>query len=196
MAAFADTGELLQFAQTFLGDRTYSLERGALVCIHADTPALPGFLYCFAMIDLLGALLAGDAKSSLVTDRAKAYARRFMHDSVDQCELLWGVFHHKLVHLAQPKPVKLVKGKTTMWTYWHDGPEHHLRVRPLIFPSREPRASGLVIETEQWFEISVRHLVADIVHSVYTTDGYLDALASDASLQEKFTKAVTEIYEP
>src|SRR5690348_1648816 len=103
MAAFADTDELLQFARTFLGDRTYSLEEGALVCIHADTPALPGFLYCFSTIDLLGALLAGDAKSSSgVTDRAKAYARRFMHYSVDQCELLWGVFRHKLVHLAQP----------------------------------------------------------------------------------------------
>ncbi|HZU37306.1 MAG TPA: hypothetical protein VFA18_15390 [Gemmataceae bacterium] len=197
MAAFADTDELLQFARTFLRDRTDSLQRDVLVCIHGGTAAFPAILYCLSTIDLLGALLGGDAKSaSGVTDRAKAYARRFMHYSVDQCDLLWGVFRHKIVHLAQPNPVRLFNGKKTTWGYWHDDGGHHLKLVPLDPPLRETRASGLLMEAEQRFEISIRHLVADIVDSVHAPAGYLHTLGSDAHLQEKFTKAVAEIHEP
>ncbi len=75
MAAFADTDELIQFARTFLRDRTDSLQRDVLVCTHEATAAFPAILYCFSTIDLLGALLGGDAKSpSGMTFRAKAYA--------------------------------------------------------------------------------------------------------------------------
>lgn len=118
MAVFADTDELIQFARTFLRDRTDSLHRDVMICIHGATAAFPAILYCFSTIDLLDALLRGDAKST--TNSPKTYARRFMHYSEDQCELLWKVFRHKVVHLAQPNPVKLFKTKKTTWKYWHD----------------------------------------------------------------------------
>jgi hypothetical protein len=197
MAAFADTDELIQFARTFLRDRTDSLQRDVMVCIHGATAAFPAILYCFSTIDLLGALLEGDAKSATgVTDRAKAYARRFMHYSADQCDLLWGVFRHKIVHLAQPNPAKLFKTKKTTWGYWHDDGGHHLKLVPLVPPVHETRTSGLSFEAEQRFEISIRHLVADVVDSVHAPGGYLHTLASDIDLQGKFTKAVTEINDP
>jgi hypothetical protein len=197
MGAFADTAELVQFTRVFLRDRTDSLQRDVLVCTHAATAAFPAILYCLSTIDLLGALLGGDAKSSSgVSDRAKAYARRFMHYSVDQCDLLWGVFRHKIVHLAQPNPVKLFKGKKTTWGYWHDDAGHHLTLVPLDPALREIRASGLLIEAEQRFEISIRHLGVDIVDSINAPGGYLHTLASDPDLQDKFTKAITEIHEP
>jgi len=197
MAAFADTDELIQFARTFLHERTDSLQRDVLVCTHEATAAFPAILYCFSTIDLLGALLGGDAKSSSgVTDRAKAYARRFMHYSAEQCDLLWGIFRHKIVHLAQPSPVKLFKGKKTTWRYWHDDGGHHLKLVPLVPPVQEARTSGLSFEAEQRFEISIRHLVADVVDSVHAPGGYLHTLASDTDLQGKFTTAVTQIYEP
>lgn len=197
MAAFADTDELIQFARTFLRDRTNSLQHDVLVCTHEATAAFPAILYCFSTIDLLGALLGGDAKSAAgVTDRAKAYARRFMHYSADQCDLLWGIFRHKIVHLAQPNPVKSFKGKKTTWGYWHDDGAHHLRLVPLVPPVHETLTSGLSLKAEQRFEISIRHLVADIIDSVHAPSGYLHTLTSDPTdLQPKFTKAVTEIFE-
>lgn len=197
MAAFADTDELIQFARTFLRDRTGALQRDVLVCTEGATAAFPAILYCFSTIDLLGALLGGDAKSaSGITDRSKAYARRFMHYSEDQCSLLWGVFRHKIVHLAQPNPVKKFKGKKTTWGYWHDDGAHHLKLVSLAPPLRETATSGISFEAEQRFEISIRHLVADIVDSVHAPGGYLHTLASDANLQKKFADAVTQIYEP
>lgn len=197
MAAFADTDELIQFARSFLGDRTDSLQHDVMVCTHGATAAFPAILYCFSTIDLLGALLGGDAKSPTgVIDRAKAYARRFMHYSTDQCDLLWGVFRHKIVHLAQPNPAKLFKGKKTTWRYWHDDGGHHLKLVPLVPLVHEARTSGLSFDAEQCFEISIRHLVADIVDSVHAPGGYLHTLASDTELQKEFTKAVTQIYEP
>lgn len=197
MAAFADTDELIQFARTFLRDRTESLQRDVLACTHGATAAFPAILYCFSTIDLLGALLGGDAKSSRgVADRAKAYARRFMHYSEDQCSLLWGVFRHKIVHLAQPNPVKEFKGQKTTWGYWHDDSAHHLKLVPLVPPIHASVTSGLSFEAEQRFEISIRRLVADVFDSVHAPGGYLHTLGSDKDLQDNFKKAVTQIYEP
>lgn len=197
MAPFADMDELIQFARTFLRDRTDALQRDVLVCTHGATAAFPAILYCFSTVDLLGALLGGDAKSgSGVTDRAKAYARRFMHYSEDQCSLLWGVFRHKIVHLAQPNPVKEFKGKKTTWGYWHDDGSHHLKLVPLVPPVHAAATSGLSIEAEQRFEISIRHFVADIVDSVHAPTGYLHTLTSDTDVQDKFKNAVTQIHEP
>ena len=197
MAAFADTDELIQFARTFLRDRTDSLQRDVLVCTHGATAAFPAILYSFSTVDFLGALLGGDAKSLRgMTPRAKAYARRFMHYSEDQCSLLWDVFRHKIVHFAQPKAVTEFKGKKTTWGYWHDDGAHHLKLVPLVPPLHETVTSGLLLDAEQRFEISIRHLVADIIDSVHAPGGYLHTLASDPTdLQVKFTKAVTEIFE-
>lgn len=196
MGTFADTNELLQFAHTFLRERTDSLQRDVTVCIQGATAAFPAFLYCFSTVDLLGALLSGDANSSKgITDRSKAYARRFMHYPEDQCSLLWSVFRHKIVHLAQPKPVRKFKGKKTTWGYWHDDGQHHLRIVPISPPIREAVTSGLSLDAEQQFEISIRHFVLDIVDSVHAPGGYLHSLALEKDLRDNFTKAVTKIYE-
>jgi hypothetical protein len=197
MKVFSDTNELIQFARTFLRDRTDSLQRDAQVCLHGATAAFPAILYCFSTVDLLGALLGGDAKSSTgMTNRAKEYAKRFMHYSEDQCSLLWGVFRHKIVHLAQPNAVKVFKGKKTTWGYWHDDGAHHLKLVPFFPPVHQTVTSGLAFNVEQRFEISIRHFVADIIDSVHAPGGYLHALGSDEGLQKCFTDAVTHLYEP
>lgn len=196
MAAFADIDELIQFARMFLSDRTASLERDVLVCTHGASATFQAILYCFSTIDLLGALLGGDARRGKGAEPAKKYARRFMHYSDDQCFLLWEVFRHKIVHLAQPKAVKDFKGKNTTWRYEHNDGAHHLKLVPLVPPVRVTVSSGLSFEAEQQFEISIRHLVADVVDSVHAPGGYLDTLGSDNCLQRKFENAVTQIYGP
>jgi hypothetical protein len=196
MGTFADEHELLQFARTFLRERTGSLQRDVTVCIQGATAAFPALLYCFSTVDLLGALFSGDATSSTgITDRSKAYARRFMNYSEDQCSLLWSVFRHKIVHLAQPKPVRKFKGRKTTWGYWHDDGQHHLRIVPITPPICEAVTSGLSLDAEQRFEISISHFALDIVDSVHAPSGYLDTLALEKDLRDNFAKAVTEIYE-
>jgi hypothetical protein len=38
----------------------------------------------------------------------------YMDYSQEQVELIQGIFRHKLVHLAQPGPLSLYKGKTVV----------------------------------------------------------------------------------
>ena len=195
MGAFADTHELMQFARRFLTERTDSLRHDAQVCTAGATAAFPAILYAFATVDLLGALLGGDAKGPKgMTERPKSYMRRCMHYSEDQCVLLMDLFRHKIVHFAQPNPVTLFKNSRTSWGYWHDDLEHHLKLVPLAPPPQVTVTSGLQITPDQRFEISIRRFVEDIVDSVHVPGGYLHSLASDADLQAKFAKVVTEIY--
>lgn len=56
--------------------------------------------------------------------------------------------------------------------------------------------SGLSFEAEQCFEISIQHLVSDVLDSVHAPGGYLHTLGSDRCLQDNFEKAVTDIYAP
>lgn len=192
---FADTHELIQFARRFLTERTESLKRDTQVCIAGATAAFPAILYAFATVDLLGALLGGDAKGPKgMTERAKSYMRRFMHYSDDHCVLLMDIFRHKIVHLAQPNAVTLFKNSRTSWGYWHDDLQHHLKLTPLTPLLQVTVTSALQISIDQRFEISIRHFVDDIIDSVHTPGGYLHSLASDADIQVNFVKAITDIY--
>lgn len=192
---FADTHELIQFARRFLSERTDSLRRDAQVCTSDATAAFPAILYAFATIDLLGAILGGNAKGPKgMTERAKSYMRRFMHYSEDHCVLLMDLFRHKIVHLGQPRAVILFKNSRTSWGYWHDDVQHHLKIVPLAPPELLTVTSALHITVDQRFEISIRHFVEDIIDSVHAPSGYLHSLSSDADLQDKFAKFITEIY--
>ena len=192
---FADIHELIQFAHRFLSERTDSLKHDVQVCTAGATAAFPAILYAFATVDLLGALLGGNAKGPKgMTKRAKYYMRRFMHYSEDQSILLIDLFRHKIVHLAQPSPVTLFKNSKTSWGYWHDDSHHHLKLVPLTPSPQITVTSALQITADQRFEISIHHFIKDIVDSVHAPDGYLHSLSSDVDLQNKFEKAVGEIY--
>lgn len=192
---FQDSHELIQFARSFLTERTDSLGHDFQVCTVNATAAFPAILYTFSTIDLLGALLGGDAKSARgTTDRAKAYLRRFMHYSDDQCALLMDLFRHKIVHLAQPRAVIAFRNRNTSWHYWHDDSTHHLKLIPVNPPAVVQVTSTVSITIEQEFQISIRHLVGDVIDSVHAPGGYLHSLASDADLQDRFGKAIGEIY--
>ena len=194
-ALFQDNHELLQFARRFLTERTDSLRHDFQVCTENATAAFPAILYTFATIDLLGALLGGDARAAKgTTDRAKAYMRRFMHYSDDQCTLLMDLFRHKIVHLAQPRAVAAFKNARTSWHYWHDDGAHHLKLAPIDPPAVDPVTSTLTVIIDQEFQISIRHLVDDVIDSVQAPGGYLHSLSSDADLQDRFSKAIGDIY--
>ena len=192
---FQDTNEIIGFGRRFLSERTDSLRHDVQICIANTTAAFPAILYSFSTIDLLGALLGGDAKSPRgTTDRAKAYMRRFMRYSEDECVLLMDLFRHKIVHLAQPGAVISFRNAKVTWHYWHDDATHHLKLVALDPPRRITVASALAVSADQEFQVSIRHLADDVIESVHTPRGYLHSLGSDPDLQAKFAKAVREIY--
>jgi hypothetical protein len=54
--------------------------------------------------------------------------------------------------------------------------------------------SAPTVTIDQEFQISIRHLVDDVIDSVQAPGGYLHSLASDADLQDRFGKAICDIY--
>jgi hypothetical protein len=73
---FIDNTERIKFAEKFLiDDRLKSLEYDVNRCLVNDSnnyySPIPALMYCFSMIDLLGALYAGNAKGGDTTTNSK-----------------------------------------------------------------------------------------------------------------------------
>ena len=111
-----------------------SLEKDVNHCLVKPYAPMPAILWCIACIDFLGALLAGQASKKIpgtntnvnTTENSQKYMISYMDYSQEQVELIQGIFRHKLVHLAQPGPLSLYKGKTVVWRYDHDFNPNHL----------------------------------------------------------------------
>jgi len=186
-----ELNEILFKARKLLKERTDSLQKDVRYCIlrnegTPDWPApFPALLYCFSTIDLLGALCGGDAQSSRgISERSKKYMTEIMRYPDKEAELLQKVFRHKIVHLAQPQPVRIIDGERYLWCYEHNNRGIHLKIDPTGRPN------------EYWFKISIWSLVEDITDSIYKPNGYLHRLEKDEDkLQDKFRKAYNQIFE-
>lgn len=185
-----DLNTLLTNARQLLKDRTDSLEKDVRYCIlrnvgTPDWPApFPAILYCFSTIDLLGALYGGDASGRKSTSKlALNYMTDVMQYPKDKAKLLQKVFRHKIVHLAQPKPIVKINGKYYSWGYHHNKRGIHLQVRATNQPNL----------FEFW--ISIWSLVEDIIGSVFKPNGYLDRLGKEPNLQRNFEIAYKQIFE-
>ena len=151
-----------------------------------DWPApLPALLYCFATIDLLGALYDGNAISfDTISKRAKNYMVHAMKYPEEKAKLLQEIFRHKIVHLAQLQPKVKVDGKVFTWRYDHDDRARHLALR-------EVDSENDVFE----FSVSIWSLAEDIAKSVTGTDGYYEKLYQRESLRVNFEKAYSQIFD-
>lgn len=106
---------LMQFAEDFLvKDRLHSLEYDVNRCLAYDQGAyspLPALMYCFSMVDLLGALYAGNAKGGKTTINSKNYMVDLMGYDRGMADLLQTVYRHKIIHLSAPQTAINYKGK-------------------------------------------------------------------------------------
>lgn len=136
MTRFKTSTELWRFAEKLVRTRIESLERDVAYCLKEKPYApFPALLYCFATVDLLGALAGGNAhRSSPTNQQAADYMQQFMHCTAEQVRLLQTIFRHKLVHLASPKAVIEDNGGMISWTYYHDNSQGHLKLRTLPQP--------------------------------------------------------------
>jgi hypothetical protein len=195
MRNFAEQNELIRFAKEFVVTRIDALEKDVAHCLSEPYAPFPAVVYCFATVDLLGALCAGDAsKKAPTSQQSTEYMRRFMHYTDEQTKLLMSIFRHKIVHLAQPKAISEYNGKKVAWRYWHDNAERHLKLTKLKEPGQLQLTSSWVVTADHEFELSISHFVKDISDSVREPGGYLHTLLTDTDLQDRFEKAISEIY--
>lgn len=198
MRLFPEQKELIQFARKIVLERIHSLENDVQRCIDINVPyqpaPFPAMLYCFSVVDFLSALASGNAKPSRTAEQAREYMHRFMSYTEEQAELLQGVFRHKLVHLAQPRPIMENRSRLVSWQEWHNNREKHLMIEPLKEKQTTKVTSGLSVECTHIFHVGIWNLVEDIRVSVEKPNGYFHSLEGSVDLQDNFEKAVSEIY--
>jgi hypothetical protein len=201
---FNNTHEMITFAERFIvNDRLRSLENDVNRCV--PTPAaktepsgyapFPALMYCFSVIDFLGALLAGNARSGNTTENSAKYMKRYLGYSDDKLRLLQRIYRHKIAHLSQPKSAMIYNGQIIAWRHDENIPSKHLGIDPV------PRIIDILglgkIHCNGEYIVSIWVLKDDIKKSVIKSPGgYLEELKKDIDLQHKFVIAVNQIYDP
>lgn len=201
MTTFVDNNELVRFARNFVQERVNSLEKDVTYCLlEISSPIkyapFPALLYCFSTVNLLGALLAGDAsRKAQTTTCSKNYMRMFMNYSEKQSDLLIDIYRHKLVHLAQPRFVYHDdEGKKITWQYHHDDSQQHLIIEKINITELK-LTSTWNIPINHVFHIGIMQFMRDIKDSVEKPQGYLHMLEITPELQDRLSKAIEQIHQ-
>jgi hypothetical protein len=207
MSKFANQYDLINHAKSFIKKRMDALEKDVDHCIKTPPYApFPALIYCFSNIDLLGALYAGRAymaapttqrsKKYSTTQQSKKYMIDFMEYNEEQSTLLQCIFRHKLVHLAEPL-LSVIEHKSRLiaWKYNHYNIVNHLIFVPAITTNNKIQiAANWEIQFDEIFEISILGLAKDIINSVYKTNGFIESLQKDNTLQSHFENAIEDIH--
>jgi len=90
---FEDDIDLTHFADEFIvKDRLASLENDVNRCLPTakieatEYAPFPALMYCFSIVDLLGSLYAGNARSRKTTENAARYIEKYMnYPEEDEC---------------------------------------------------------------------------------------------------------------
>jgi len=114
-----------------------------------------------------------------------------------QSDLIIQIFRHKLVHLAQPKPVFLYNSKIVTWQYVHEHSSKHLLIENLPSDTKAYIKSDWPINIDQLFTIGIIQMMLDIRDSVLRHGGYLDQLETNTgNILDNFEKAKEETHRP
>src|SRR6188472_2702655 len=202
---FEDDTQLMSFAEDFIvRDRLVSLENDVNPClptVHDKTESaayapFPAIMYCFSIIDLLGSLYAGNARSRKTTDNSAKYMENYLNYPKEKAQLLQKMYRHKIIHLSQPKPAVLYDKQIIAWRHDESEPLKHLTIDPTSGDFDLPGRLGR-IHCDAQYIISIRALRDDIKNSVVRPkSGYLDDLRNNTDLQNKFVTAINQIYDP
>ena len=186
-----------QGAIGFTADRLAALEKDVNHCLVQPFAPIPAIAYCFSTIDLLGALYRGNAtKNAPTTQQSHDYMTHFMKYTNQEADLLQRIFRHKVIHLATPKSVVDYDSKRIGWMYHHHSRADHLKLTQFPATQTLQVVGALSVNYDWQFSVSIKDLQIDIENSVVGTNGYLDELQRDATLQRNFEKALSEIYDP
>jgi hypothetical protein len=196
---FEDDIDLIHFAEEFIvKDRLNSLENDVNRCLPtakleaAEYAPFPALMYCFSIVDLLGSLYAGNARSGNTTDNAARYMEKYLKYPEDKLRLLLKIYRHKIVHLSQPKFAMLYNKQIIAWKHEEGVASRHLTIDPTPGYVNIPGGSGKIYCNAQYI-ISIVTLKDDIKNSVVRSpDGYMEDLRNNTDLQSKFV----QIFDP
>lgn len=191
---------LIEFAELFVKKcRLPSLDYDVKRCLKKENgnySPIPALMYCFSTIDLLGALVKGQATRGNTTCNSIDYLTLFMKYPPDEVDLIWEkIYRHKIVHLSiPPTAVRIKTGKIISWNLHDENPKNH---RQIIWNQETIDIGNNCgqIHIDGKFVININILKDDIINSVNNVpDGYLDKLKNDGNLQTNFKKAINQIY--
>lgn len=196
MKSFNNDDELIQFAETYVGEKLSSLKKDVNHCLVYPYASFPAILYCFSIIDFLGSIYYGQASSKhrSTSSNARKYMKKMMNYTDDQCNLLHQIFRHKIVHLAGPKTVYEYNGKRITWHYRHESPEKHLSIESTPPKTYVLPTSKIRQDITHTFWISIKQFTEDIIQSFYGPNGYFLMLKVDPKLKKNFDEAVFEMF--
>jgi hypothetical protein len=200
---FEDDINLMHFADEFIvKDRLASLENDVNRCLPTakieatEYAPFPALMYCFSIVDLLGSLYAGNARSGNTTKNAEGYMEKYMNYPEDKRGLLQKIYRHKIVHLSQPKFAMLYNKQIIAWKHEEGVSSRHLTIDPTPGYVNIPGRSGKIYCNAQ-YTISIVTLKDDIKNSVVRSpDGYMEDLRNNNDLQSKFVTAINQIFDP
>lgn len=195
---FSSPDDLKNFARKFIGERVTALKKDVDHCLQKPYAPFPAIMFCFATVDMMGALVKGEAHSgSSTVSNTASYFKEYMGYTDEECFLMMNLFRHKLAHLSQPKIVVKYdpSGKFVTWHYHHDDVSMHRKIAPMPAGAAIEIKAGWTIPVDQTFHLGIKQLVKEIEDSVYGQGGYFDKFGNNTdSLQENFKKAVARIY--
>ena len=87
-------------------------------------------------------------------------------------------------------------GRVIAWRYVNAPNADHLSIKPLPPGSGVEPWPGWEVPCDHEFVLSIAQLVHDVSTSVERPDGYLNRLASDATLRTNCERALEAIYDP
>jgi hypothetical protein len=146
-------------------------------------------------VELLGALLAGDATDHAPTSKqTKDYMKQFMGYTEQQSEILVRLYRHKLAHLAQPAPFIEIDGRHISWHVHHSNPAMHLTLEKLAKPEEVALTASVSICFDHIFHIGITEFVSDIRESVNKKGGYADSLDAGLNLKQNLDSAIADMY--
>jgi len=200
---FANTSDIYNCAYQMLHDYILpSLENDVNVCLqynfnNVNPPTnayIPALLYCFSVIDLLGSIVYGHARSKKTSENSIKYMQNYMGYNPDDANFIQKMYRHKMVHLAMPKAAMLDKGKIISWKL-HDTTNH------CYLDSKDQGEIDLFGFGKIYFNgkyiLNIQKFREDISNSVITPkNGYLEKLKNDVNLQYNFVLAFNQIYDP
>ena len=199
---FKDDLELMHFADEFIiKDRLASLENDVNRCLPTPSSKIeaagyapfPALLYCFSVVDLLGSLYAGNARSRKTTKKAAGYMEKFLKYPKDKVSLLQKMYRHKIVHLSQPKGAISDNKQIIAWKHDERDTSRHLTIERT--PCYVDIPGGKICCNAQ-FIISIVTLKNDIKNSVVRPGGYMEDLRNNTALRSKFVIAINQIFDP
>jgi hypothetical protein len=153
-------------------------------------------MYCFSIVDLLGSLYAGNARTGNTTENAARYMEKYMNYPEDKRRLLQKIYRHKIVHLSQPKFAMLYNKQIIAWKHEEGVTSRHLTIDPTPGYVNIPGRSCKIYCNAQYI-ISIVTLKDDIKNSVERSPGgYMEDLRNNTDLQSKFVTAINQIFDP